>query len=60
MEQGFWRGRSGGFQIDGLGQLMIEKIEGDWTSIVGLPVFLFGELCRKARAPFPPPNDDGD
>lgn len=43
-----WQGRSGGFQIDGLGQLMIESITGDWTGIVGLPVFLLGELLRKA------------
>ncbi len=47
-----WAGRSGAFQIDGPGQLMIEKIEGDWTGIVGLPVFLLGELMRKAKAPF--------
>lgn len=40
-----WQDRSGGFQIDGLGQLMIENIKGDWTSIVGLPVFLLGELA---------------
>jgi len=46
-----WRDRSGAFQIDGLGQLMIEKIEGDWTSIVGLPVFLLGELFSKAGMP---------
>jgi len=43
-----WRDRSGSFQIDGLGQLMISKLEGDWTSVVGFPVFLFGELMRKA------------
>lgn len=49
IREGFWRGRSGAFQIDGPGQLMIERIEGDWTSIVGLPVFLLGELCRKAN-----------
>ncbi len=49
---GLWQGRSGAFQIDGLGQLMIERIEGDWTSIVGLPVFLLGGLLRTARAPF--------
>ncbi|MBI3619235.1 septum formation protein Maf [Candidatus Peregrinibacteria bacterium] len=47
-----WRDRSGGFQIDGLGQLMIAKIEGDWTSIVGFPVFLFGEMCRGIGAAF--------
>ncbi len=45
---GLWRGRSGGFQIDGLGQLMISHIEGDWTGIVGLPVFLLGELMKAA------------
>jgi septum formation protein len=43
-----WKDRSGGFQIDGPGQLMISHIEGDWTSIVGLPVFLLGELLQKA------------
>ncbi len=48
---GLWKGRSGGFQIDGPGQLMIERIEGDWSGIVGLPVFLVGELLRKASMP---------
>lgn len=43
-----WEGRSGSFQIDGPGQLMIERIEGDWSSIVGLPVFLLGQLLKKA------------
>ncbi|MDD5103366.1 MAG: Maf family protein [Candidatus Peribacteraceae bacterium] len=45
---GLWEGRSGSFQIDGLGQLMIERIEGDWSSVVGLPVFLLGQLLKKA------------
>ncbi len=39
-----WRDRSGSFQIDGPGQLMIERIEGDWTGVVGLPVFLLGKM----------------
>ncbi|UPA22281.1 Maf family protein [Candidatus Peribacteria bacterium] len=43
-----WAGRSGAFQIDGPGQLMIERIEGDWSGIVGLPVYLFGKLAREA------------
>lgn len=43
-----WKDRSGAFQIDGPGQLMIERIEGDWTGVVGLPVFLLGELLGKA------------
>lgn len=45
---GLWKDRSGSFQIDGPGQLMIEKIEGDWSSIVGLPVYLLGDLLSKA------------
>lgn len=49
---GLWQNRSGGFQIDSLGQLMIAEIRGDWTSIVGLPVFLLGDLLRKAQHPF--------
>ncbi|TSC57370.1 MAG: septum formation protein [Candidatus Peregrinibacteria bacterium Greene0416_62] len=44
---GQWKDRSGGFQIDGLGQLMIENLGGDWTSVVGLPVYLLGELMGK-------------
>lgn len=44
---GEWKDRSGAFQIEGKGQLMIEKIEGDWTGVVGLPIFLLGELLSK-------------
>ncbi len=43
-----WRDRSGGFQIDGQGQLLIASIIGDWTGIVGLPVFLLGRLLEDA------------
>lgn len=46
-----WKDRSGAFQIDGPGQLMIEKIEGDWTSVVGLPVYMLGELFKEAGMP---------
>ena len=52
MDTGNWKGRSGSFQIDGLGQLLIAQISGDWTSVVGFPVFLFGQLCEQAGAPF--------
>ena len=52
VKSGNWKDRSGGFQIDGPGQLMIEKIEGDWTSVVGLPIFLLGSLLKFADATF--------
>ena len=45
---GLWQDRSGAFQIDGPGQMMIERIEGDWTGVVGLPVFLLGKLLKQA------------
>ena len=50
MRTGLWQDRSGAFQIDGLGQFMIERIEGEYASIVGFPVFLFGQLMEKAGA----------
>lgn len=43
-----WKDRSGSFQIDGPGQLMIESMKGDFTGVVGLPVFLLGQLLEKA------------
>ena len=43
-----WKDRSGSFQIDGPGQLLISNIEGDWSSVVGLPVYLLGSLLREA------------
>ncbi len=46
-----WQDRSGSFQIDGQGQLMIEHLEGDWSGVVGLPVFLLGELLTEAGMP---------
>lgn len=48
---GLWEGRSGAFQIDGPGQLLIEQIDGDWTGIVGLPVYLLGQLLAQAGVP---------
>lgn len=48
---GLWEGRSGAFQIDGPGQLLIEHIDGDWTGIVGLPVHLLGQLLERVGAP---------
>ncbi|MDD5469381.1 MAG: Maf family protein [Candidatus Peribacteraceae bacterium] len=47
LRSGLWQDRSGSFQIDGLGQLLIERVEGDWPGVVGLPVFLLERLFRQ-------------
>ncbi len=44
IESNLWQGRSGAFQIEGKGQLLIEKLEGDWSGVVGLPIFILGKL----------------
>ena len=51
LDTDLWQDRSGSFQIDGKGQMMIERIEGDWPGIVGLPVYLLGELLKQVGYP---------
>lgn len=49
--QGGWEGCAGAFQIEGRCQLLINKIEGDFTSVVGLPVYVLGKLLRDVDYP---------
>ena len=39
-----WRGRAGGYAIQGLGSILIEKVEGDFSNVVGLPIRVLMEL----------------
>lgn len=46
-----WQDRSGSFQIDGPGQLLIDHLDGDFTSVVGFPCALFCRLAEEAGRP---------
>lgn len=38
LDTGEWRGRAGGYAIQGHGAALVESIEGDYLNVVGLPV----------------------
>ena len=47
---GEWQSRAGGYAIQGLGAALVERIEGDYLNVVGLPAAL---LVRLLAARFP-------
>ncbi len=39
--------KAGGYAVQGLGALFIERLEGSYSGVMGLPLFETGELLRK-------------
>lgn len=51
LHSGEWRDRAGAYAIQGLGSTLIERVEGDFSNVVGLPVRLLFELAPELRDP---------
>lgn len=45
LRSGEWRGRAGAYAIQGLGSLLVDRVEGDFSNIVGLPIRLLLRLA---------------
>ena len=42
---GEWQGRAGAYAIQGLGSLLVARLQGDFSNVVGLPVGLLLQLA---------------
>lgn len=53
LDTGEWRERAGGYAIQGSGAALVERVEGDVTTVIGLPVAaLVGTLGALGLAPW--------
>ena len=49
---GEWRERAGGYAIQGRGAAIVERIDGDYLNVVGLPVQALRRLVHGLVPPF--------
>jgi septum formation protein len=44
---GEWRGRAGGYAIQGMGAALVREIHGDYENVVGLPLATLLDICSE-------------
>jgi septum formation protein len=54
VSSGEWQDRAGGYAIQGLGSMLVDRVEGDFSNVVGLPIRLLSDLAPEL---FAPPGD---
>lgn len=47
---GEWQGRAGGYAIQGRGSALVDRIDGDVSNVIGLPIGLLYELAPELEA----------
>lgn len=47
---GEWKGAAGGYRIQKTGHLLIDKIEGSWTNVIGMPLEAITKTIKDAYA----------
>ena len=50
IETGEWEGRAGGYAIQGRGAVLVDRVDGDYFNVVGLPVSLLVRLLAERFA----------
>jgi septum formation protein len=45
LARGEWRGRAGGYAIQGAGAALVRAVDGDYENVVGLPLATLLDLC---------------
>jgi septum formation protein len=53
---GEWRGRAGGYAIQGVGAALVERVEGCYPNVVGLPIALLVRFLGQLGYPVLPPG----
>jgi nucleoside triphosphate pyrophosphatase len=49
LASGEWRGRAGGYAVQGLGSALVNGIEGDVSNVIGLPIPLLMRLAPELK-----------